>query len=120
ALAGMVVLPMAGMLLVAWAIALVPAQSSAQDLIQGALRGITIVAAGQIMGTVLRLAAPLKQHPLKGPTCVALVALAFAMSAFLRWPLIWVLLGLGSASCLLTYATLRRQPPHGGTQGQGS
>jgi chromate transporter len=33
------------------------------------------------------------------------------MMAWLRWPLVWVLLGLGGATCLLTYAVLRRRAP---------
>jgi chromate transporter len=43
------------------------------------------------------------------PACVALAALAFGMMAWLHWPLVWVLLGLGSLTCVGTYALLRRR-----------
>ena len=37
-----------------------------------------------------------------------LAALAFGMMVGLKWPLLWVLLGLGGAACVLTYWRLRR------------
>ncbi|WP_290659224.1 chromate transporter [Aquabacterium sp.] len=109
ALAGMMTAPLILMLLLAWLIALLPHDSTAHGLVRGALTGIAAVAAGQIVGTVLRLAAPLKQHPLSLSVSLALVAAAFGMMAWLRWPLVWVLLGLGGATCLLTYAVLRHR-----------
>ncbi|MDE2400621.1 MAG: chromate transporter [Burkholderiales bacterium] len=109
ALAGMIAAPMVLMLTLAWLIAQVPPASSMHGLIQGALGGIAAVTAGQIVGTVLRLAAPLKDHPLSGPAALALAAVAFVMTGLLRWPLVWVLLGLGSLGCVLTYAALRRR-----------
>lgn len=109
ALAGMMAAPLVLMLFLAWLITLLPHGSTANGLVRGALTGIAAVAAGQIVGTVLRLAAPLKQHPLKLGPCLALVAAAFGMMAWLHWPLVWVLLGLGTATCLLTYAALRRR-----------
>jgi len=111
ALAGMMTAPLILMLLLAWVIALVPHDSTAHGLVRGALTGIAAVAAGQIVGTVLRLAAPLKQHPLSLGVSLSLAAAAFGMMAWLRWPLVWVLLGLGGATCLLTYAVLRRRAP---------
>ena len=57
------------------------------------------VAAGQIIGTVLKLSAPLKTHPLGWPTCAMLAASSFAMMAWLHWPLVWTLLGLGGLTC---------------------
>ena len=109
ALAGMMTAPLILMLALAWLIALVPHDSTAHGLVRGALTGIAAVAAGQIVGTVLRLAAPLKQHPLSLSVSLGLAAAAFGMMAWLRWPLVWVLLGLGGATCLLTYAVLRRR-----------
>lgn len=111
ALAGMMTAPLILMLFLAWLIGQVPHDSTAHGLVRGALTGIAAVAAGQIVGTVLRLAAPLKQHPLSLSVSLGLVAAAFGMMAWLRWPLVWVLLGLGGATCLLTYAVLRRRAP---------
>lgn len=109
ALAGMVSAPMILMLLLAWLLGEAANVGHMQGLIKGALGGIAAVAAGQIVGTVLKLAAPIKDHVLGWPTCAALAALAFAMMAWLHWPLVWVLSGLGSLTCLGTYVLLRRQ-----------
>jgi chromate transporter len=109
ALAGMMSAPLILMLFLAWVITLLPHDSAANGAVRGALTGIAAVAAGQIVGTVLRLAAPLRQHPLGMGAALGLAALAFGMMALMRWPLVWVLLGLGSATCLLTYAVLRRR-----------
>jgi chromate transporter len=35
-----------------------------------------------------------------------LAALTFVAVALLRWPLVWVLLGLGGATCVWTYRLL--------------
>lgn len=111
ALGGMMAAPLALMLVLAWLITLAPHDSPAHGMVRGALSGIAAVAAGQIVGTVLRLAAPLRQHPLGWGGCLLLAATAFAMMSWLHWPLVWVLLGLGGATCLLTYAVLRRRLP---------
>lgn len=109
ALSGMIAAPMALMLLLAWLLGEASHVGQAQGLIKGALGGIAAVAAGQIVGTVLKLAAPIKDHVLGWPTCAALAALAFSMMAFLHWPLVWVLLGLGLLTCTGTYVLLRRR-----------
>ncbi|MGQ0597497.1 chromate transporter [Aquabacterium sp.] len=109
ALAGMIAAPMALMLALAWLLGEAANVGHAQDVIRHALGGIAAVAAGQIIGTVLKLAAPVKDHVLGWPACVALAALAFSMMAWLHWPLVWVLLGLGSLTCVGTYVLLRRR-----------
>ena len=107
ALSGMMALPMAVMLLLAWVLGLAPEQALAHRAIQGALWGIAAVAAGQIIGTVLKLAAPLKAHPLGLSACMALAASAFLMMTWLHWPLVWVLLGLGLLACGWTLWVLK-------------
>ncbi len=109
ALAGMILAPLVLMLTLAWLLGEASAVGEAQAVIRGALGGIAAVAAGQIVGTVLKLAAPIKDHVLGWPLCAALAGAAFAMVTWLRWPLVWVLLGLGGATCLGTYALLRRR-----------
>jgi chromate transporter len=109
ALAGMIAAPMLLMLALAWLLGEASAVGQMQATIKGALGGIAAVAAGQIVGTVLKLAAPVRHHVLGWPTCVALAITAFAMMAWLRWPLVWVLLGFGSLTCLGTYWLLRRR-----------
>lgn len=109
ALAGMIAAPMALMLLLAWGLGEAASLPHAQGLIRGALGGIAAVAAGQIIGTVLKLSAPLRDHELGWPACVALAALAFALVTGWHWPLIQVLLGLGGATCLVSYGLLKRR-----------
>lgn len=109
ALAGMIAAPMALMLLLAWGLGEAASLPHAQGLIRGALGGIAAVAAGQIIGTVLKLSAPLREHELGWPACLALAALAFALVTGWHWPLIQVLLGLGGATCLVSYGLLKRR-----------
>ena len=99
ALAGMLAVP----LLVVLALALVYAQFSDNPHVAGALRGMGAVAAGLITATGLKLMSALKTHPLGVTACLVFGIAAFAGIALLRWPLVYVLLGLGGLSCLLTY-----------------
>jgi chromate transporter len=99
ALAGMLTVP----LLVVLCLALVYAQYADNPHVAGALRGMGAVAAGLITATGLKLAGALKKHPLGVTMCIALGAAAFVAIALLRWPLAYVLLGLGGMSCLVTY-----------------
>lgn len=102
ALAGMLTFP----LLVVLALALVYAQFAGNPQVAGALRGMGAVAAGLITATGLKLMGALKKHPLGVPACIALGAASFVGIALLRWPLAYVLLGLGGLSCALTYRQL--------------
>lgn len=111
ALAGMIALPMALMLLLAWGVGQASPTSPTHDAVQGALKGIAAVAGGQIIGTVLKLSTPLKDHVLGLPVAGALAAAAFAMMVVLKWPLVWVLLGLGLLACAWTWHLLRRRGP---------
>ena len=73
---------------------------------QGALRGMGAVAAGLITATGIKLIAALEKNPMGMGVCVALAAGTFVAIALLRWPLVWVLLGIGGAACLWTYRVL--------------
>ncbi|HVZ44681.1 MAG TPA: chromate transporter [Ramlibacter sp.] len=95
-------------LLVVLVLALVYAQFAGNAHVAGALRGMGAVAAGLITATGVKLFGTLRTHPLGVPACLVLGALTFAGVAILRWPLAWVLLGLGGLSCVLTYARLAR------------
>ena len=87
-------------------LALVYAQFAGNPQVAGALRGMGAVAAGLITATGLKLTGALRKHPLGLPLCIALGAATFVGIALLRWPLVWVLLGLGGLSCVLTYRKL--------------
>lgn len=74
----------------------------------GALRGMGAVAAGLIGATGLKLSTTLKSHPLGVPACTLFGVACFVGVALLRWPLGYVLIGLGALSCTLTYFRLGR------------
>ena len=102
ALAGMLAIP----LLVVVMLALIYAQYAGDPHVAGALRGMGAVAAGLITATGLKLSAALNKHPVGIPVCALLGVATFAAIALMRWPLIWVLLGLGGIGCALTWRKL--------------
>ncbi|NMM26720.1 MAG: chromate transporter [Glaciimonas sp.] len=104
ALAGMLAVPLVLVLLLAW----IYAQYAGHPGVSGALRGMGAVAAGLIAATGLRLFSVLKTNPLGMPLCIALGLLCFAAVALLRWPLVYILLGLGAVACILAYRKLKR------------
>jgi chromate transporter len=65
--------------------------------VAGALRGMGLVAAGLILSTAIKLAPGLRGSVLGLPAAAALVGLTAIAVGLLRWPLLVVLLVLGSA-----------------------
>ena len=104
ALAGMLAAPLVIVLL----LALVYAQFADHSGVQGALRGMAAVAAGLIAATGLKLFGALQKNVLGLKLCIALGVLCFIAIALLRWPLAYVLLGLGALACTAAY---RKLPP---------
>ena len=102
ALAGMLVAP----LCVVLALALIYAQFAGHPGVQGALRGMAAVAAGLFVATGLKLFSALQKNVLGLPVCMVLGALCFVAVALLRWPLAYVLLGLGGLACTAAYKKL--------------
>ena len=102
AMAGLLAVPLLLVLLLGVAYA----HYGSHPNIVGALRGMGAVAAGLIIATGIKLASALKSSPLGIPLCVAFGAACFIAIALLRWPLAYVVLGLGSAGCLLAYRRL--------------
>lgn len=103
ALAGMLTVPLILVLL----LALVYAQFADQPGVAGALRGMGAVAAGLITATGLKLFGALLNNVLGLRLCLALGAMCFVAIAWLRWPLFYVLSGLGSVACVLAYKKLK-------------
>lgn len=103
ALAGMLTVPLIIVLL----LALVYAQFADHPGVAGALRGMGAVAAGLIAATGLKLSGALLKNVLGLRLCVALGVLCFAAIALLRWPLAYVLFGLGSVACVVAYQKLK-------------
>jgi chromate transporter len=103
ALAGMLTVPLILVLL----LALVYARFADYPGVAGALRGMGAVAAGLIAATGLKLFAALLKNVLGLRICIAFGVLCFIAIALLRWPLAYVLLGLGSVACVLAYQKLK-------------
>lgn len=101
--AGMLALP----LLVVLGLALVYAQFASDPHVAGALRGMGAVAAGLITATGLKLLGALRRNVLGPLPCAALGGLAFIGIAWLKLPLIWVLLAVGGLGWALAFRKLR-------------
>ena len=104
ALAGMLTFP----LLIVLALAAVFAGIADSPGVQGALRGMSAMAAGLIAATGLRLASALKNNVMGAAVCGVLAAVTFVTIALLRLPLAWVLLGVGTLACGWAYRQLGR------------
>lgn len=103
ALAGMMTVP----LVIVLAITMAYSHYASNPIVAGALKGMGAVAAGLIVGTALKLMSALRTNPMGIAACAVLMAPAFVSVAILRWPLVWVLLGLGTVACLLAWRRLR-------------
>jgi chromate transporter len=103
ALAGMLTLPLVIVLL----LAIVHARFADHAGVAGALRGMAAVAAGLIAATGLKLMSALQKNVLGLPLCAALGAACFVMIAVMRWPLAWVLPGLGVIAWAAAFKKLK-------------
>ncbi|MGZ5156356.1 MAG: chromate transporter [Caldimonas sp.] len=91
AVGGMLVVP----LVIVLALTAAYAEFSRLAVVSGALRGMGAVAAGLIIATAIKLMGSLRSNRL-GPLLAASFAVStFVMIALLRWPLVWVIAGLG-------------------------
>ena len=102
ALAGMLAAP----LVIVLVLALLYAQFAGHPGVQGALRGMSAVAAGLIAATGLKLFGALQKSVLGLTLCIVLGVLCFIAIALLRWPLAYVLLGLGGLACVVAFKKL--------------
>jgi chromate transporter len=103
ALAGMLAIP----LLIVLMLTAAYAELSRFMVVSGALRGMGAVAAGLIIATAIKLIATLGTNRLGPPLAAAFAALTFVAIAWLRWPLIWVIAGLGSVSVAMAWVRWR-------------
>lgn len=102
ALAGMLAAP----LIVALALATMYSHFGNNPQVQGALRGMSAVAAGLIVATGLKVIATLKNNPLGRVWSTSLAVATFVLVAWVRMPLIYVILALGSVGCWVCYQRL--------------
>jgi len=106
ALAGMMALPLVIVLVLTECYTLF----AHDPVVAGALRGMGAVSAGLFIGTAMKLAPALRANPLGLGWCVAIALPCFVAVALLRWPLVWVLLGLGTLACLLAARHVKGRP----------
>ncbi len=102
ALAGMLALPLLLALLLVFAYA----HFADHPGVAGALRGMGAVTAGLIGASGLRLLGTMRKNVLGLPLCLGFFVLCFLAIGVLRWPLIYVLGGLGVPACILAYRKL--------------
>lgn len=84
-------------------LALLAQQAQGLPAMQGALRGMGVVAAGLILSTAWRLGSGLHRNRLGLPLCAALLIATVACIAVLRWPLVAVVLALGPLAMALAW-----------------
>jgi chromate transporter len=102
ALSGMLAAPLIVVLLLAFFYA----QVANTPWAQGALQGMGAVSAGLIAATGIKLIAALKNNVMGMGVCIALAAMTFISVAWLRLPLAWVLVGIGSLGFAWAYHKL--------------
>ena len=107
ALAGMLLVPS----IVVLALTALYGQFADQPMVSGALRGMGAVAAGLIIATGIRLLNTLKTSALGLALCLGFATVTFLTIAVLRWPLVWVVLGLGSVAVATAWQRLGRKRP---------
>ena len=101
ALAGMMTVPLVIVLI----ITALYAEFASNPMVAGALKGMGAVSAGLIIGSALKLIPTLQRNPMGLPVCALIAIITFGLVALLRWPLVWVLLGLGVVACC--YAAIK-------------
>ena len=105
ALAGMLLAP----LIVALLLSLVYRQFADNPYVQGALRGMSAVAAGLIIATGLKMVAALKTNPLGKVWTLGLAVATFVLIALLRVPLAYVIVALGLLAFGVCYKKLQQR-----------
>ena len=103
ALAGLITVPLVVVLL----LVLVYTQFADHPGVAGALRGMGAVVAGLVAATGIKLATALKNNVLGKALSGALGIACFVAIGVLRWPLIYVIVGLGGIACLLAFRKLK-------------
>jgi chromate transporter len=77
--------------------------------VAGAVRGMGAAAAGLIGAVSLKMMAGLKKNELGPGISIGLIAMTFIAVGFLRWPLVYVVLGLGIPAMVYAIWALPRK-----------
>jgi chromate transporter len=103
ALAGMLLAPM----LIVLALTALYGHFAQDPVVTGALRGMGAVASGLVIATGLKLLTTLKRNVMGLPICLAFGAVTVLATAWLRVPLVWVILGLGAVAIAVAWSRLK-------------
>ncbi len=102
AMAGLLLAPMAVVL----ALTALYGQFEQVPMVAGALRGMAAVAAGLVISTAFKLLGALRGNPLGRPLGLLIAALTVVAIAWLRLPLVWVVVGGGAVCIALVWRKL--------------
>jgi chromate transporter len=97
---------MAAPLAIVLTLAVLVREGADLPFVDGALRGMGIVAAGLILSTAIRLATALRRSRLGPAWCVLLMAATVALVVGWRLPLVWVLLVVGPTAWAIAWRRL--------------
>ncbi len=103
ALAGLLAVP----LVIVLVLAALYEEFSRLPMVAGALRGMGAVAAGMVAATAVKLLGTLRANPMRAPVAIALTTLTVIAVAVLRWPLVWVVVGLGTVGVAAAWHRIR-------------
>jgi chromate transporter len=104
ALAGLLAVP----LVIVLALATAYAEFASVPIVAGALRGMGAVAAGLVIATAAKLSGTLRTNRMGPLLGTGFALLTFLMIAWLRWPLAWVVVGLGTIAVAVAWP---KEPP---------
>ncbi len=104
ALAGLMCAP----LLIVLLLAALYRETMSEPMVAGALRGMGAVAAGLVIATALKLVGTLRSNPMGWKTCSLFALLTLLAIGVLRWPMVGVVLGLGSVSVVTAWIRIRQ------------
>lgn len=85
--------------------------------VAGAVRGMGAAAAGLIAAASIKMLSGLKKNEMGRAACALLIVLTFVAVGLLRWPLVYVVLGLGVPAFVYAVSVIRAQDRH--AKGQG-
>jgi chromate transporter len=94
-------------LVIVLALAALYGQFMQQPMVAGALRGMGAVAAGLVIATALKLVGTLRTSVLGRPLAALFTLLTLLAIGVWRWPMVGVVLGLGSAAVAVAWWRLR-------------
>jgi chromate transporter len=103
AMAGVLLAPLVVVLL----LAVLARQLRDQPVVNDALRGMGVAAAGLVLSTAIRLSGGLRKNALGWVGCAAFAALTAVLIGLLRWPLVGVILGLGTTAIAAAWWRLK-------------